>query len=486
MRSCWLLVAILLAPSVAANDGDKAIRLDGEVSTASWTDAEALEVRRALFDDVQALALPGEPLRLEWAGEGRPVVVQHWKNTTSVYRPDGSLVYGHAEARESQTVPMAPGVIELEPVRADAMLRLALDAAARPTRFLDVQSLSIDGVDSKTPADEMQAGIDTQDLNFDFEQVPDRSGYTTFNGCELIAGGAYGIILEGWKVTMTDGTQVFEATATSRSTERVAAPEDVGGSLAVQESRSYFTISGARDHIMLHAAWVQFGGYATAPRVDWTGAAAVHVINGVMDIDGDRMALNGQAVDLWGDFDATFAFNGGDDALTTHLTAVGHGMTNMQGPAPDLGALGQAVMAVPIIDLAAVLVSLVLAALGAVVVRRVHGRRPLTAPSAPPPAAAPPPAPEPPADTPHALVERVRVNPMDAEAHLLLGAQLLDESETDLAVRRLDRAFRLDPLCILRFLEEPRFAPARGHPNVRQLLARIHQERFRKNWIGYV
>ena len=58
---------------------------EGEVSAASWSDAGALEVQRALIDGFQALALPDQPLRIEWLDSGRPAVFQHWHNQTVVY-----------------------------------------------------------------------------------------------------------------------------------------------------------------------------------------------------------------------------------------------------------------------------------------------------------------------------------------------------------------------------------------------------------------
>lgn len=83
------------------------------------------------------------------------------------------------------------------------------------------------------------------------------------------------------------------------------------------------------------------------------------------------------------------------------------------------------------------------------------------------------------------LLERVRTNPLDGIARFELGIALLKADHLELGLKHLDRAFRLFPEALLRFLEDPAFGPLRQRDEVKRILRRFQRDQERRLWMGY-
>lgn len=103
--------------------------------------------------------------------------------------------------------------------------------------------------------------------------------------------------------------------------------------------------------------------------------------------------------------------------------------------------------------------------------------RPARALPAPPPVPAPLPQ--------EALQQRAQANPLDAEAQLTLAIRLLDDNRSDLALPRLERAFKLNPADLIVFLQEPIYERHRQDPAVRAMLLRYRRDLDRRLHTGY-
>lgn len=84
-----------------------------------------------------------------------------------------------------------------------------------------------------------------------------------------------------------------------------------------------------------------------------------------------------------------------------------------------------------------------------------------------------------------ALLARVQRVPHDAEACFLVATQLLMQGSQEMGLRYLDRSLRLNPLHVLRLLQEADLAPVREHPEVQALLKRLKNDYDRRAWTGY-
>lgn len=83
------------------------------------------------------------------------------------------------------------------------------------------------------------------------------------------------------------------------------------------------------------------------------------------------------------------------------------------------------------------------------------------------------------------LVLRVRANPLDGEARLQLGLELVRSGQVEAGAGHLSRSFRLYPPGIMRVLEDPDLQPIRDLPEVRQVLRRFQREHQQRMWTGY-
>lgn len=84
-----------------------------------------------------------------------------------------------------------------------------------------------------------------------------------------------------------------------------------------------------------------------------------------------------------------------------------------------------------------------------------------------------------------ALMMRVEKVPGDADACFALATQLLLQGLHDSGLRYLDRSLRLNPLHVVRLLQDGELAPIRANPEVRAMLRRMKTDYDRRAWTGY-
>lgn len=88
-------------------------------------------------------------------------------------------------------------------------------------------------------------------------------------------------------------------------------------------------------------------------------------------------------------------------------------------------------------------------------------------------------------DTLLSLIERVQETPLDPELCYELGIALLRKGIDNDGVRYLDRAFRLDPLNVVRFVKTPALKQVRLRDSVVALLTRLRRAEEQRSYGAY-
>lgn len=83
------------------------------------------------------------------------------------------------------------------------------------------------------------------------------------------------------------------------------------------------------------------------------------------------------------------------------------------------------------------------------------------------------------------LIERAQETPLDPQLCYELGVALLRKGIDNDGVRYLDRAFRLDPLNIVRFVQTPELKPIRMRESVVTLLTRLRRDEEQRSYGAY-
>ncbi|HEX9815741.1 MAG TPA: hypothetical protein VGB18_02065 [Candidatus Thermoplasmatota archaeon] len=90
-----------------------------------------------------------------------------------------------------------------------------------------------------------------------------------------------------------------------------------------------------------------------------------------------------------------------------------------------------------------------------------------------------------PNDTLLSLIERVQETPLDPRLCYQLGIALLRKGIDNDGVRYLDRAFRLDPLNVVRFVKAPDLKQIRLRDSVVTLLTRLRRDQEQRSYGAY-
>src|SRR5688572_21295799 len=84
-----------------------------------------------------------------------------------------------------------------------------------------------------------------------------------------------------------------------------------------------------------------------------------------------------------------------------------------------------------------------------------------------------------------ALIERIRRSPLDGALCYELGVAMLRRGFDEDGLRYLDRAFRIDALNIVRFVQTPELKPIRLRDSVIRFLTRVRRDEEQRSYGGY-
>ncbi len=478
-----ILLALLLvgvAPATAADTGD-VIEVRAQMASLRVPDDCRLLIKEGLFDaDIDSATVSDEPL-LRFEG-GRIEATQFWRNATRVVDPlSGGNVGRWNDVAQSRDIAFQPRQVAVLNPTDVPTVRVTL-VSMNGFTFPDARNL---GVASMIPLGGMSEpraiGLSQLGLLGDFDRAPADSGWLEFQPQNLVSKGSVGYLIDGYNLRLSDGIRTEDVWTGFTEGEG----HHVGEGGHTPEVYSFLVIWAHGGQHTFGSAVKSFTGQAPMPQVGWVGEATIDVHRGDVIVGSNVVPLNQNQVTLTGNFRADMVFDAESALYGGSLHAAGVGRSSAFAPvaaAPDDGFLGE------ISNSFGVWSSLAMGALTVAIlgVKTLRRPRAMAKPADPLTAAAAPKPPDPaPAATLDELVERAQKSPLDGEAQFVLGVELFRRGQPDIALRHLDRSFRLQPGGIMRLLEDPELAPMRDHGEVRQLLGRYHREQQRRVWAGY-
>lgn len=400
---------------------------------------------------------------------------QYWQNVTIVRDPEGAPVRVSAENPESLSLGLSVRSLWLSDPVPQADLRLALDP----------EGLFGFGGVSAISAQSGARGLDDTGWTTEFPNLtefrgPEEAergwGWLSFQTSNLIARGGLSILVDGWGVRL-EGEGEHKIVRTGSYFEPLESGDGTPIQAGAAERRVYtiIVLSTAEVDAAVSSAVVALAGNARDFSVMWDGLASMGVPPGTQSggSKGDSERL-----DLVGRFRADVEFGLDESRWSSILRADGVGSLSLSPPSYHSSAVAPPTSLTnlwQILAVGAVAISL-LASQAFFVARRartrarVRGKAARTGPQG------------------ASLSRRsalVRLAPLDAKAQFEFGVELFRRGDVVRALNHLERAFRLEPERLLRFLQDSRFAWIRGDARVLDLLRGIHREQQRRVWAGY-
>lgn len=424
-----------------------------------------------LGETVAALAgrpVIGEPLWELARGEIR--LTQYWQNSTVVHEPgSGGTLHRTQLLKESETIAFRATRLTLVEANTDPEVRFFTpNANMEAGTGTTLSTLPLAEWDDRVVATFTQSSVRR------FYEAPTDSGWIRFHPQAANSVESAAFLVDGWTLRLFDGARELEV-KTGVSAQRIASVYNGG---LEQETYSFLVLELADASLRFHPDLPAFEGWTQAPSLAWEGPATVTAQHGRGQAGDQTFAFQDEPVGVDGRFFAAATF---DDVGSARLSVEGEGDIARAHPLslPSNGSPDFAPMMAATALGAAILTVVYLTR------RRARHLATVEAAAQAATAAARPPAPEgrlP--DDAAGLLAHVQKQPLDSEAHFRLGVALVREQGTT-GLRHLDRAFRLQPEGILRFLEDPEYAPIRDRDDVRHMLRRIHRDNQWKIWGGY-
>lgn len=472
------LALALAAPAVSAALGPTVLHFDTQFEWLALQSPSDWSMRKALLRVNASDDMTSDRPFLTIEG-GTITAYQYWQNATMVYQPlTGDELTRVRDVKNKQPIDFSPTQITL--LRSDPQAEIRFTVSSLATAGLSFPGVGQATVAALAPLDAVMgparaAQVDLGELQ-EFNTPPSEAGWVSFRPSSLYGNGRVGLLIDGWHVELSDHrrTETLET-----GLERHPLP---GLAAAEREVYSFVVLWIDNARLFLQPGFGRFEGYAPSLQIDWNGVAHVEALGGSVASPELTAQLARRPITLEGEFQGVARFP--TDAALAGGAFEGDG----RGTSTALLDFEQASLATFLPGRAGLWAGVVLGAItvGALGAHTIAlPRRPRAVPSTPPAGVPPPTPPTPAANDVEGLMKRVRDQPFDGGAHFQLAMELLRRGEVPVAVRHLDRSFRLAPDGILRLLEDPQYAPVRERSEVRQVLARIHREQQRRIWAGY-
>lgn len=494
-----LLLALIVPSAQAAQT--HALELQASIEQLVMEDEGTIQANEGLYRfqaPTQGETQAAEPIPWLSIDAGAIIVRQYWVNGTTVQEPlGGGNAYTFEDRPEVVQIDIQPTELTLLSRTDDPDLRMYVRDPNGAVANVGAGS-TMQAPPAINPFGTTRAFLHTVDWNDPeldrFHTIPEDSLWFSLRPTLWDIGEEMVLLIDGWNVRLGNEHEAMDFQTGSRTEQ--GTPLREGG--MARDIYTFLVVTILDGTVEVDAESGAWQGYAPAPRMTWTGNAALDVYHGQLRADAATVTLSQNRLRLGGDFQGDAQFTDGPGLDGAQVRATGNGITNAALPFDEAGPFATASRAglwgASLIGLA--VVGALVGQTTRSVRHRDHGqvkKRPEDVPvaTAPTPAETKQAAPgaNPPADAAtlnvEELVERVQRHPLDSDAQFHLGVRLIQAGQASMAVRHLERSFRIDQNGILRLLENPDYRDALAHPDVRDLLARIQREQQRRVWAGY-